>query len=92
MLKCAKCGIQDCFKALTRQNTWVAMSTCQSCRFDISRNYVSERDITDFVESNFTKAPQCSVCETAKCFLKLGKKGRFYFSTKCTNCNELFDT
>ena len=88
--KCMKCGIQNCFKTLVRDNTWFMMPTCHSCRFDISHNYVSERVITDFIESKFTKAPQCSECNKGGCFLKLGKKG-YYFSNKCSDCKELFD-
>lgn len=90
MSKCKKCGIRECFKVLTRKNTWFTMSSCQSCRFDISRNYVSERVIAGFIESNFTKAPTCTACGKKTCFLKLGKKG-YYFSNKCNDCKELFD-
>ena len=84
MPKCEKCGMRECFQALTRKNKWMLMPSCHVCRFDISHNYVSESVIKEFIDSKFVKAPICSECD-AKCFLKLGRGG-FYFTDRCHEC------
>ena len=86
MPKCGKCGIWECFKALTRKDEWITMDVCHNCRFDVSRNYVSDVVVKEFIDSKFVKAPKCSECD-GKCFLKLGNGG-YYFTEQCQSCIE----